>query len=131
MAGNSGEPAEGAPDPLDVVDLKIDPIWCPISKASVHIDTALIRPGRIIEIHGPVEESVVSREAFDKLLEMIYDEGASPDIAYVSYDHAYERGIIGYWTWRWLKLRSALRSAGTWMRSALSGGRSAPPTRGT
>jgi hypothetical protein len=65
---------------------------------------------------------------FNELMAEIQEKGASPDVAYISIERAFEHGIISRRMFQWLKLK---RSVGTFLRNVISGNRSAPPTRGS
>lgn len=46
------------------------------------------------------------------MLERVYAEGASPDIAYINVDRALEMGLINRLQWCWFKVRNWIANRG-------------------
>jgi len=96
-------------------------------------------PGSPPSCHTPDGVKITSKQVAERqetltaadmnaMLDAIYKNGGSCDIAYVTLEFAYTHGMIGPWEFRWRRLR---RSVGTWRRNAISGVRSVLRTRGT
>jgi hypothetical protein len=83
-----------------------------------------IRDGR-----APAVTGSFTPHDFDAMLEQIYRTGGNPEIVYTTPERAYERGLINWWEFTWLRLRRAFR--GIWRPNATSGSPSARPTAGS